>query len=389
MKRLLQIIFIFEIVSTSIIFAQSKVEENIVDMGIIYKKIIDFKDTLAINILKIDLSKNLYELRSVKALNTLNRKETTSSMSRSLTDSGYNVIAAINADFFESDGELIDNMISEGKIVKATKFTDSPFNNFVNSQFAVTDKNKLLIEKFVFSGYLILPDGTVESINRINSKPDSNSISLYNTFQGDQKKVYPHNWKIFEAELNPLSKLGDTLIYKVSISQNDIKNLQGSKEHIILSANNRYAYYLEESIKNGDSIKVVLNFSPNIKNIRNLVGGWPRLVVDGKNILISNNKVEGVFPRFSEQKHPRTGIGFSKDSSTVYLITIDGRQETSSGVTLKEFADIMIQEGVYQGLNFDGGGSTTMVIKNVVVNHPSDETGEREVGNALVVIRKK
>ena len=56
-------------------------------------------------------------------------------------------------------------------------------------------------------------------------------------------------------------------------------------------------------------------------------------------------------------------------------------------MSLAEFAELMIDEGIYQGLNLDGGGSTTMVIKNKVVNSPSDQTGERAVGNCLVLIR--
>jgi len=36
-------------------------------------------------------------------------------------------------------------------------------------------------------------------------------------------------------------------------------------------------------------------------------------------------------------------------------------------------------------LNLDGGGSTTMVIRGQVVNRPSDPTGVRPVGDALIV----
>ena len=46
-------------------------------------------------------------------------------------------------------------------------------------------------------------------------------------------------------------------------------------------------------------------------------------------------------------------------------------------MNLYELADLMVQIGVYQGINLDGGGSTTMVIRNEVVNSPSDASGER------------
>ena len=170
-------------------YSQIKIQEQSIDKGIVHKKIINTIDTLSIDILKIDLSTNDYELRTVKANNLLNSKVTTSVMVKTLTDSGHNVVAAINADFFEADGEIINNMISDGSFVKAVKFTDSPFNPFVNTQFAITEDKKLLMDQFVFNGQLILPDRISEPINRINSKADSNSVTLYSSFKANTLRL--------------------------------------------------------------------------------------------------------------------------------------------------------------------------------------------------------
>ncbi|MDP2362894.1 MAG: hypothetical protein Q8M94_03890, partial [Ignavibacteria bacterium] len=202
------ILFLLLLVIT--VYPQINTIEKIIDNGIVYKKIINIVDTLSIDILKIDLSKDKYELRTIKAHNLLNDKATTSGMVKALTDSGYNVIAAINADFFETDGEIINNMISEGEFVKAVKFTDSPFNPFVNSQFAITDENKYLIEQFVFAGELILPNSISEPINRINSKADSSSIMLYNSYQGEYTPSALDNWFISEIALKIIRKNLDT-----------------------------------------------------------------------------------------------------------------------------------------------------------------------------------
>ena len=58
-------------------------------------------------------------------------------------------------------------------------------------------------------------------------------------------------------------------------------------------------------------------------------------------------------------------------------------------MTLVELADMMRKLGAWQAMNFDGGGSTTMVIDGVLVNKPSDQTGERAVGNALMVVKRR
>jgi len=112
-------------------------------------------------------------------------------------------------------------------------------------------------------------------------------------------------------------------------------------------------------------------------------------VKDGRNIAGEAPTVEGTISRNAELRHPRTSIGFSRDSSTLILLTVDGRSENSGGMTLVELANMMRKLGAWQAMNFDGGGSTTMVIDGAVVNKPSDTTGEREVGNVLAVIKKR
>lgn len=368
--------------------AQINVEEKIISPGVVYKKILNNNDTISINILKIDLSNGDYIIKSVKANNLLNDRETTSKMVKAFTDSGYNVIAAINADFFESDGEVVNNMIYEGKFVKAVKFTDSPFNNFVNSQFAITYDNKPLIEQFVFSGNLLFPDGTIESISRINSKADSNSITLYNSYQGNRTPEASEKWVVTEAALIPITESGDTAFFMVGSQFERGGNQEIPEKGFILSANSKYSYYLEQKLFTGDTIKLLLRLTPHHYRIRSLTGGWPMLIKDGFNILKSDPNIEGVIPRFSENRHPRTGIGFSEDSTVVCFITVDGRQSHSKGMSLVEFADFMISEGVYQGLNLDGGGSTVMIVNSETVNSPSDINGEREVGNCLILLKR-
>ena len=58
-------------------------------------------------------------------------------------------------------------------------------------------------------------------------------------------------------------------------------------------------------------------------------------------------------------------------------------------MTLVELGDFLVSVGVYQGLNFDGGGSTTLVIDGKLVNRPSDAAGERTVGNAILVRERR
>ena len=113
---------------------------------------------------------------------------------------------------------------------------------------------------------------------------------------------------------------------------------------------------------------------PGDGTVRTAVGGSRTILLDGEN--------RGNWP----ERHPRTAVGFNADTSRFYMVTVDGRQESSVGMTLVELAGVMKAMGVWTALNLDGGGSTTMVVAGKVVNSPSDRTGERTVANALLLV---
>ncbi len=89
---------------------------------------------------------------------------------------------------------------------------------------------------------------------------------------------------------------------------------------------------------------------------------------------------------WAEQRQPRTMAGID-GLGRLLLVTVDGRQPgVSEGVTLQEGARLMQSLGAVDAMNLDGGGSTAMVVDGLLVNHPSDSTGERADGDAVVVL---
>lgn len=88
--------------------------------------------------------------------------------------------------------------------------------------------------------------------------------------------------------------------------------------------------------------------------------------------------------------HPRTAFGTNQNGRYVYLVVVDGR-ETSEGATFSELADVLLAQGAYTAMAFDGGGSSTMVIRGAdgrprLLNTPVNENTvgrERAVANHL------
>ncbi len=81
-------------------------------------------------------------------------------------------------------------------------------------------------------------------------------------------------------------------------------------------------------------------------------------------------------------RHPRSVVGVSEDGKTMWLVAVDGRQESSRGASMKELGDFMLKLGAYSAVNLDGGGSTALVIKDLrtgtfgVANQPSETSTE-------------
>jgi exopolysaccharide biosynthesis protein len=94
---------------------------------------------------------------------------------------------------------------------------------------------------------------------------------------------------------------------------------------------------------------------------------------------------EKMLPTFATDRHPRTAIASLRDGR-VLLVVVDGRQPSLSiGMSLDELARFLIELGAVEAINMDGGGSTTMVVNDAIVNRPSDPTGERPVSDVILV----
>ena len=100
---------------------------------------------------------------------------------------------------------------------------------------------------------------------------------------------------------------------------------------------------------------------------------------------------------FVFRRHNRTAIGLKPDGTVVMLVA-DGRHRgEAEGLSLPELTNVMRWLGCCDAVNLDGGGSTTMYIKDRgtdgIVNNPSDNgrfdpAGQRRVANAILVVKR-
>ncbi|QQS39398.1 phosphodiester glycosidase family protein [Candidatus Woesebacteria bacterium] len=124
-------------------------------------------------------------------------------------------------------------------------------------------------------------------------------------------------------------------------------------------------------------------------------------VIAGNVLLINEGEIADFYD--DNEKHPRTAMGISEDGKSLWIVVVDGRQKKSEGVTLTKLSEILLRYNVYQAINFDGGGSCTLIfvdengnikLLNIPVNKPSAYSPgrmglTRNIGDSLMIGNSK
>jgi hypothetical protein len=362
--------------------------------GVSYQHWIDPTGPFVIHLVTVDLRRGDIELRHARAHDALRGREKTSEMVKRAVAGGTTVLAAINADFFNlGTGENENNQVIAGEWWKGLKVTDSPYDTYDNAhvQFGIDAARRPLMDRYLLDAKAFVR-GVATPITTLNFNPSGNpeGTTLYTARYG-AKTPRDTARQTAEAPMVAVGRHGDTLLF---VRRGAVSAASGSPiptNGAVLAAYGPGSRMTEvRGMADGDTVRVALTTLPRtgLGAPTVLLGGWPRILRDGEDVAVDAPTVEGTISRNAETRHPRSAIGFSRDSSTLYLLVVDGRSQKSVGMTLVELAALMRRLGAWQAMNFDGGGSSTMVVGRVVVSAPSDTTGERAVGNALLVVRR-
>ena len=344
--------------------------------GMVHKHVRVPEKLWNIDILEINLSNPYVKIETVKAKDALKGRERTTAMAKRRSFSGHQVVGAINGDFFNSEGVPINIQIAQGQILRGP----SPY-----STMGWDSLDHPCLNIVSLSGSIISKGGN-HSIDGVNKERGTDQTILYNSFNGSTTGT--NKWGI-EVLVKPITPwiVNDTVWAVAQKSEKYIGSMAIPKDMAVLSAHGNAIEFLEENVQVGDTVGIALQVQPTIGHLTEMIGGYPKIVFNGRNWAQQGYQEEGG-PSHAFQVHPRTGIGFSQDSTKLFFFTVDGRKEgVYKGMTLPELANVMIDFGVAQGLNLDGGGSTTFVVWNQIKNHPSDGS-ERGVANAVLAISK-
>lgn len=283
---------------------------------------------------------------------------------------GYNVLAAVNSDFFSMSTGVPMGMVIENGIFKS-----SPSGN-----------NVVAFRRDGSAFLSAQPSVTMHLINQSNM--ESSLITNFNKYRSDYGGLY-----LFSSAFSTVSTrtstpgwmvkfkiLDGTLTVSGSLQLEVVDRIQtdGSipigDNYLVLSAADECGYSSEyEKYNIGD--KVTLNITCSDPNLTSAM--W---ATGAGCILLDNGKITDSTDWYpsAATRNPRTALGIRADGSIVYY-TIDGRVAShSSGITLQKLAEELLELGCMYAVNLDGGGSTAISLRlpgstsTSVLNYPSD-----------------
>ncbi|MFJ5223029.1 phosphodiester glycosidase family protein [Streptomyces sp. NPDC088400] len=325
---------------------------------------------LRVNALSVDLGGKGAQTDYLSSGKVSDRRTVSELAARHDPGPGRRTVAAINADFFDINetGAPQGPGVADGKVVHSPA---AGANQAVG--FGPGDAGRLL--KLYFDGTVTLPSGprALAAYNAANVP--TGGIGAYTAGWGEADRALTVDRATPVAE----ATVRDGKVVSVTDRPGRGPVAEGTTALVGREAGAEAL----AALRPGDP--VTLAYRPRTDG-----GPVPRTAVGGRELLVVDGAAQNHDGEGNNIAAPRTAVGFSRDGGTMQVITVDGRQADSGGVTLTELGLMMRRAGAYSALNLDGGGSSTLVARAPgsdamrVENSPSDGS-QRTVPNGLAL----
>ncbi len=279
----------------------------------------------------------------------------------------------------------------DGEIITTPHMAqEEPFEGPFQS-FGITEDGKLIMGQpratVTIYNQKSLTVGKVDGVNRL---PADNALVLYTDIA-----LTSNNYSLDDAYEVLVETSGDYKLSHGSKIQGTVKAIYDSKtkENAPILAENQFMLTARGSkistisgLKVGDKITLETEISATSNK-----SAWQTVVyaVGGHIQFAKNGKFTG---QYAGDNYPSTLVGTTNDGKLI-LITYDGRQSSFSVGPNKKAMEALVKDlNIKNGFYVDGGGSTTMVLRDKndggydVVNKPSDAgNAARTVVNSLII----
>ena len=270
-----------------------------------------------------------------------------------------NAVAAINASFFNWNGDLIGVTKIDGSIVGTT---------YIERSAVGLADGQTIFGPITYSGK-VTAGGVTQFVGGVDAERGTDSLVLYNRYYGKTTRTnsYGREFTVVDGKVTAVRKGGNSPIP----ANGWVVSMHGAAADIF------------SGVKVGDSVTIEQTLGSRWAGAEEIVSVGPRLVKDGRPYVTTAAEQLGDIDLHRE---PRSAFAVT-NRGTYLLAVADGRQADSHGQTLAEWAQLLIDFGAKDALNLDGGGSSELLAGGRILNNPSDGR-ERGIGLAIVVLKK-
>lgn len=295
---------------------------------------------------------------------------------RSTTDTKI-FYAGTNGDFFVTKGDV---GLPCGLTVVNGEFAHTPSAATSRRVGGVSEDMKgLLATQLEFSFNLQTATETYP-ISHVNYKRGENELVLYNKHNAATTATNAYGTELL-AELLPGEKweTSGSVRLKITDKQQNMGSMAIPADKVVLSGHGTMAAALD-ALNIGDEVTVnmSLKFDGEEVDVAQCIGG------DTYALIVNNGQVEQ--SNFWNEVHPRTAFGTSEDGTIQYFLVVDGRSVKSAGCTTKVLGEIIHHYGAYKAVNWDGGGSSCLYVRNLGQMNNGSDGSERACGNGMFAV---
>jgi len=314
---------------------------------------------LDVYVLKVDPAREDLEVRPALAGPTVHSRHSVLYVARQ-----HGAVAALNGGFFAGQGPPLGLLIIDGEWIK------HPILN--RTVLGITADGELLMGCVSFAGRLYFGDHGYLELDGIN-RGHNESYQLV---------IYTPRWGEVLSPCVQCTRLVVSAEAVVVAKVSGAGSVEIPPGGYVISGSGRYTTLLEK-VQEGEGVWARLQTKPEWKKLAYALGAGPRLVKDGRPHITAAPEVFG--GDVSGGAASRSAVAITQDGLLMLVAVETPPDEPGRGVTLTELAQILVKLGARDAMNLDGGGSTTVVQSDQVINHPRDGR-LRAVSNVLLVV---
>ncbi|MEK3935585.1 S-layer homology domain-containing protein [Sporosarcina sp. FSL W7-1349] len=361
-----------------------------VSSGVTYSQY-TYSGSSYMNHITVDLS-DTYTKLGIGLPSPIAKRATTTALANRDSKDGHRVVGAINASFFDMTSGLPMYLISQGNEIINGGVISKSSNYYVSQPiaFGVTKDGLAEIDHYNFNVHLNYR-GTNYQLTGLNRQRQDDEMIIFTPQYID--KYTNSNQYGMEVVIDTGQPITSTH-YGQQVTGKVVKVRDyGSKEKVeipktgfVLSVHGKVGLDRYKSMQIGEEVTLSLSIDDKWKDSQFMLASGPMLLKDGKPNITMNTSNSRATARTA-----RTAVAISKDKKKVHLVTVDSRSGYSNGMSLTQFANYLAAQGYDRALNFDGGGSTAMGVRNhgsntVFLANRTSNSAERQVSAIIEAI---